>query len=43
MNRESRLLEESACQRLLSQISLPNQGNAVDPTGFEPAPSSLTD
>jgi hypothetical protein len=39
---KSRLLEESACRRPLDQNSLPNQGIAVDPAGFEPAPSSLT-
>jgi hypothetical protein len=40
-NQKSRLPEESACRRLL--VRFPTEpGNAVDPTGFEPAPSSLT-
>src|SRR5580692_12987826 len=40
-NRKSRLLEESACRRLL--VRFPTKpGNAVDPTGLEPAPSRLT-
>jgi hypothetical protein len=38
---EVKVTEESACRRLL--VRFPTKpGNAVDPTGFEPAPSRLT-